>query len=252
MIKSIHIVTHCYAKELPQFARHLRYQISSLMQFPQEGREIILTVCTTSDDKRTLAVVSGTGFPGPKILVRLLTMPPEKLFRRAIGRNLAVQGFDADLVWFTDVDHFFRDQWANSLCDQLEGRAGWVSGQATMAFPGTIKIHRDHAECDAMVSEVCDRIPLDQPVPMPDPLMFVDKHYARAIGGVQIARGSMVRETGYLDGTKWMEPVSPLKPFPSFRDDIGFRKHCQKRGPILKLNEIRGLYRLRHVEITYR
>jgi len=198
-------------------------------------------VCCSPTDWKTMLVLDWYGdFRCSK--VRLFPLSVAKLGRRCIGRNLAALSTDADLVWFTDCDHVFGD----GCLDALVGMP-WPSHfgtPASMVFPQTIQIHRDHATGDQAADKVKKANLHDI-----DPAEFVVKHYSVAIGGVQIVTGDFARKHGYLDGNlKWQRPAE--KPFGDFRDDIAYRKHCQRFGPIVPI-ELPGLYRIRHSTTSY-
>lgn len=88
---------------------------------------------------------------------------------------------------------------------------------------------------------------------------FELKTYSQAIGGVQIVDGDFARKHGYLNNRKkYQTPVSPDKPFPSFKDDVAFRSFA--KSEMVKIPGAGGrlpaifppnLFRLRHGQTSY-
>lgn len=246
---SIRIVTHCYAATLPQYAVFLRAQLSSLVLFPT-ATQATIAVCCCPADARTLSVLSDFRSIFKERLEEI-HMPPEKLFRRAIGRNLAVFDCKDDIVWFTDVDHYFGSGCLDSLQTAWESIKFYDAPKKSVIagmWPKLLQIHKTHEMGDAFVkAHLNDRglLPID-------PSDFKETHYRSAIGGVQIVDGDYARTYGYLRNQKrWLRPVSPEKPFPSFTDDVKFRKHAEGVAPARQI-EMVGLYRLRHTKTTYK
>lgn len=238
----IEIVSHCYAVELPHYAAALNYQLSSLVLHNRTGSEhkAIATVCFDSDDERTHRIVNHF-IVREKLYINLLYLDVEELGRRCIGRNGAAKWSHADIVWFSDVDQVYRDGCLDKLAEMP-----WPDG-ASMIYPRTIKIHRDHATGDVATGLVGD----EPRVLDVDPAEFIDKSYRTAIGGVQIVRGDFAREHGYLDGdADWQRPREDGKPFGDFRDDLAYRRFCKRHGEIVGV-DLPGMFRIRHTRTTY-
>lgn len=236
-MKTIRIVTHCYAEKLPQYGIFLRYHLRSLAAIKDVDVRVTV-VCCPDDYQATWAlnwfVQKHRLFP-----LQRVHLPRERLFRRAIGRNLAALGSDEDLVWFCDVDYVF----SSSCLAMLFGVWESLDPKPAMVYPGTIKIHNTHALGDALVRDFDG---IDTTI---DPTDFKDHRFNRAIGGVQIIDGQIAK-LGYLNATKWQKPVDPSIPFPEFRDDIAYRNWAKAiRG--IKRIEFDGVYRLRHSAKTY-
>jgi hypothetical protein len=241
-MKTVEIVSHCYSVKLPHYSACLTYQLSGFLLHPPKSCRVLPTICTTFDDERTLRVLN---FFRDKMCLRTILMKPEEIGRRSIGRNQAARGSDADLVWFADVDQVFHGE----CLDDLIGME-WPSQdgrRASMVFPRQIKISRDHATGDAATRGV-----LGEPAVVDiDPSEFVDKTYNVAIGGVQIVQGDDARQYGYLNrDARYQQPRTDGLPFKEFKDDLQFRKVCNRRGPIVGI-ELPGLYRIRHLETTH-
>ena len=241
----IEMVVHCYAKKLPHFASMLCYQLSSLILDPPHT-DVMVTVCTTPDDQKTLKVIDWFGClflsrpPQFRPQVRALLLDLPQLGRRAIGRNMAAKTSYADIVWFADVDQVYRDGILDRLNEMI-----WPKGVA-MVFPRTILISASHA-----IGKIqTDRLANGPELIDIDPTEFIPKTYFRAIGGVQIVRGDTARKIGYLDEHKKYQVPCSGGPFTDFRDDIGYRKACHVLGSITAI-DLPGMYRLRHMETTH-
>jgi len=246
----IELVTHCLATENPNFAGALALQISSLLLDQPKHCDVQITVCMNEEDVNTVRVVRHFAkLQHNGLRIKALNMPIDELGRRCIGRNHAALYTNADIVWFTDVDHCFYDgildrlvslEWPVSKVPD-EGRGVPVS----MMFPGEIMISKNWDIGDEETKGLA-AVPELKPL---DAGNFVTKGYNRAIGGVQIVRGKFARAHGYLNGNDdWQTPVK--KPFGSFRDDIAYRDFCSKHGPIVKV-DLPGVYRLRHGKTSY-
>jgi len=110
---SIRIVTHCYARELPQYARFLQCQLSSFVLYPPNV-PIKIHVFLTPEDARTHRVIDWFCDYTP-LSLSLTYLPAGQLWRRSIGRNIAAKQAEEELVWFTDVDHLFGDGCLDAL-----------------------------------------------------------------------------------------------------------------------------------------
>jgi len=238
MLVSIHTVVHCYAAELPQFATFLRYQLSSLVLHPPRVDHLI-EIRYSSDDELTSDVANEfVSYFGDQIKLSPM-QPPERLFRRAIGRNEAALSSYADLVWFSDCDYLFGLGCLDGLWKAWTELDEFVS----MLFPNQILTMKSHKMGDDLAEKNLGRVvsaPID---------LFKPQSVYRAFGGLQIVPGSLARKYGYLNGSRrYQKPLA--KPFANFHDDVAFRKSCLQHGPILPVS-IPNLYRLRHTKSTY-
>lgn len=240
----IDIVTHCYATQLPQYAVFLHYQLSSLV-LHRPDVPVKISVCySPEDDVRTVKVLAWflTHTKPADLCLRMVPLDREEMSRRAIGRNRAVDNCQADLVWFTDVDHVFGPGCLDTLWKDYQA----LSYEPAMLYPPDVLIHKDHATGDALIEDV----PLDGLRDV-DPNDFIPKHYTRAIGGVQIVSRKFIEQFGYLKHfRRWQRPTESGEPFADFRDDVIFRRQCRNHGGIQKI-QLPNLYRLRHSRTTY-
>lgn len=232
---SVLIVTHCYAKRLPQYAAMLRAQLWSLETFKPKIPVIIDVHYTHGDVEVEKVLVDYLGY---SCVNRIVWMAP-RMTRRSIGRNQSALYSHGDIVWFTDVDYLFGPGCLDSLAEQ------WEQLETTpgIAFPQIVKAHKDHATGDAIVKEItagCVIALHEQD--------FTPTHYRKAIGGIQIVSGADARKYGYLAGNKKWQTPRDCEPFSKHcRDDRIFRGECLKRGPSVAL-DIPNVYRLRHSE----
>ena len=239
---SIELVTHCWAEHYPLFAGALCHQLSSLIINKPKEVDVQITVCFTLPDNPTMDVLKY--FDKLKnIKTKYLFLNKDSLGRRSIGRNTCAIYSEADIVWFTDVDHVFGPECLDSLCAYY---TKWPE-DVIMVYPKSVKIHKDWETGDkALRSALNDIRVIDI-----DKDDFVNKGYRKAIGGVQIVRGDFARKFGYLNGNeKWQTPRTDGLPFNDFRDDIAYRNLSKAHGKIKQI-ELPGLYRLRHTETTY-
>lgn len=232
-----HFIAHCYAAELTHYADLLVYFLSGFALHPSKDHEVKATVLTAPNDRRTIDRFSLTRSK----VADLVLMEPRLLGKRCIGRNRVAMFSDADFVVFTDIDHVW---WSESLGAIAEAK--WEN--ASMIFPRTINISKDHSTGDRAAARVLPGSLSDIRVKE-----FTTKIYNRAIGGVQIVQGGFAREHGYLDGTPWQVPLSmsaEQQPFCSFRDDVAYRQFCLQHGPI-KCVDLPGIFRIRHSRTSY-
>ena len=237
---SVHIITHCYAVKLPQYAAFLRYQLSSLVLYPPSV-PVKITVCYSVADHRVVSVLGRFLEEASELKLYCHAMPEPELFRRCIGRNAVGRKSDADAVWFTDVDYLFRYDCLDRLMDVCHE----TDDSVTLLYPRTVQVQREHHLGDELVAGAARAGQLLLDV---DPSQFVPKRERKAIGGIQIARGSFVRQHGYLSGHRLQAPAD--RPFESFADDVAFRADCAKHGEVRGM-ELPGLFRLRHTRTSY-
>lgn len=241
---SIHIITHAYSVQLPQYAVFLRAQLSSLILYsgPVDKR---ITVCHLPEDEAVVKVLDSFQAEMGERLIRLPLCYGD-LTRRSIGRNRAALASQGDLVWFADADYFFGPNCLWSL--DYVWRHYSPSTRPRLLFPDGVRIHATHQLGD----EFWQKHQEANYVIQPDFAEFVWKSYYRAIGGIQIANGDDARQFGYLnDQPHWQVPnPEGTKPFCTV-DDTKYRRAISRRGPIERIS-IPSLYRLRHSRVSYR
>lgn len=234
---SIRIVTHCYAKELPQYAVFLRSQLSSIATYKCKV-SIHFTVVCSCIDYRTEKVVCD--FFDDISLLSIYHVENCHLFKRAIARNVIALGCEQDLIWFTDADYFFGKDCLNSLWDAYQN----VPDDVVLIWPDSSFIHLNHEIGDVFWRSNSEAIGCIYPNLNSD---FKLIRYDKAIGGLQIVPRKYANKYGYLDKTKWTAHEENVVEFRNTMEDIKFRKACIDRGPDMSVT-LKNLYRLRHTQ----
>ena len=235
--KSVLIVSHCWCPAgTDLYAQHLKWQIASMFHNPPPVPTRLLICRTFPNDDRLTDDMIGLFCNIPTeprwpdtLKISILELPREELFRRAIGRNCAALGCTESIVWFCDLDYCFGSRCLEALADQ-------VGPDDELCWPEEVLVNVDHATGDKMVWDNRDVM-----LPRIDPSLFVPLKRDRAIGGLQICGGNVARQRGYLDGTKWVEPVDVSKGFHQTDEDPKFRRG-RKARPI----QLPNLYWIRH------
>jgi len=236
-MKTIEIVTHCWAGRYAHYAYALTYQLSSLVLHPSRNL-FQVTVCCCDEDNLVSDVLD---FFWDKLRLNVHDVELPQLGRRSIGRNEAALNTSADIVWFTDCDHVFGEGCLNDLA-----KMNWPEW-APMIFPKTIQIHKDWNTGDRTLSKAVNPVLVDV-----DPSEFTPKKYNRAIGGVQIVCGDYCREHGYLaDSDRWQKPYMGARGFDSCKCDRAFRRAIEDHGGSIIPIELPNLFRLRHTQTTH-
>lgn len=243
---SVRIVTHCYARTLPQFAEHLKFQLSSLLLYPPECK-VQVSVCASPHDRDTLEVIKFFQKPEFGSFIKPVLMEEASLFRRSIGRNIEGITAQEELVWFTDVDHVFGKGCIDEVFQGFVEMKSKIP-DLLMIYPRQINIQNEHHLGDTLVKKTKDQGNYLVDI---DSSEFSPKGYNRAIGGVQITDGNFCRNYGYLNHSKrYQAPRTDGKPFRDFRDDIAFRNFVAMHGKVKSIS-VNGLYRIRHTLTTY-
>lgn len=225
---SIEVVSHCW-----KYAHLLNYQLSSLVKFPPNECSVVMTVYYSRKDENTSALLDYFGaIQVPNVTWNWCELPPNKLFRRAIGRNDAAKKSTADWVWFTDCDLMFREGCLDALNQQLQGR------KDALVFPRQERITALLAEEDPMLAFDKSNI---QPADI-DSSQFSISERGRATGPLQIAHGDVVRVVGYCEALTYYQ--RPSEKWCKAYEDRAFRWLLRSQGVPL---EIPSVYRIRHV-----
>lgn len=253
-MKSIEIVTHCYAGKLPLYAQHLRFQLASLIHHPPKAKVThSLLWAGPERDPATLAVVEDMCFfpslraESPVHFVHRM-VSRETLFRRAIWRHERTQNTHCDILWLADADMAFGLGAIDAVCEQ-------VQDDGKLYFPRKSLMSIDHATGEQTLKSAEGIM-----WPQIDPTQFKSQRNYFAIGGIQILGKETAKRVGYLgfkEGEpgynwrhkKWSQPVDPEKPFAEFRDDTAWRRHhfnmADGQQRQVKI-DVPNLYRLRH------
>ncbi len=223
----LEIVSHCW-----NYARLLTYQLSSLVLFPVRNVQTTMTVFFCPEDGRTSRVLDYFGTQRVSgVQWQWWPLERSQLLNRAIGRNLAALQSIADWIWFADADMCFRQDCLGQLAIAVAGT------DVPLIYPRTVQINRTHALGDSHI-EAASGNPRILDV---QPDQFVATHYSRAIGGVQICRGEVMRSVGYCnDRPNCQQPRTVWR---RCVEDVAFRRSLRTSGlPV----DVSGVYRIRH------
>jgi len=233
----IEIVSHCYARKFPHYAKALIHQWNSLQVFKPTECDIVATVVTSKDDQITRNAIFDFEWDHWRQR-KVIFLPEHQIGRRSIGRNKAALETKADIVWFADIDMMFGEDCLGQLA-----RTPWPD-VATMVYPDQLLISRTHRMGDMHLNSAVPNV-----WPEFSPVDFVLHRYTRAIGGVQIVMGDFAHRHGYLrDNEKFQRPAK--KPFGDFRDDIAYRSFCKSLGRVRPI-QLPNLFRIRHSTCSY-
>jgi len=225
----IEVVTHCW-----NYSHLLKYQLSSLVNFPPLRANITVTVFYSKEDQETCALLDCFAeISVPNISWNWIELPKHSLFRRAIGRNFAALNTKADWVWFTDCDLLFRNQCIDKLAEALQERRDFL-------------IYPREEYCTELLAENDSALNRDQD---DSPLIDIDETRFEsfvpdcATGPLQIAHGDVVRACGYCNALPYYQ--KPSSRWCKAYEDKAFRWLLGTEGvPV----EIPGVYRIRHRE----
>lgn len=224
----VELVTHCF-----RYSRLLRYHLSSLALWPPLELDLRVTVFFAVEDEATSAVLA---WFGAKSVARVewnwQPLPVLELCRRSIGRNRAALATEADWVWFCDVDYWFGDACWTALAKMNPPRKPLI-------FPREVQMHAWRSLGDACIAATNPEpglvaAPRDE---------FRPQRMRRAIGGIQIARGDVCRERGYLKDRPCWQHSSAHPQFQRCREDRIFRHDLKTSGQGINLPEV---FRIRH------
>ena len=223
----LQLVTHCW-----NYGRLLTYQLSSFVLYPPKKLSLTVTTFYNEEDERTCEVLD---YFGQQEIANVTwdwwKVEKGKLFRRAIGRNMVALSNQADWVWFTDCDQVFHQGCLDALPNQLD------HCDSDLVFPEYVSVSKHHDKRSSIFDD------LEQKACLLDiaPEDFSPQRHTRAIGALQIVRGSVLRETGYCkDIPKYMKPP---KRWSKTYEDVSFRKTLGTDGTPIDLP---GLFRIEH------
>ena len=227
---NLEIVSHCW-----RYGHYLTYQLSSLVNHRTEKFDITMTVFHNEDDEKVTPVLDYFGrMEVPGVTWNWQPLSKEKLFRRAIGRNLAAKNTGADWIWFTDADILFQQDCLDTLADLLQGR------DDRLVHP-RIALGTDLLEEDDPILEkgragpnLLD-IPLDRFTPYGGPR-------EKATGPHQITHADIARACGYCDSIKHYQ--TPAERWMKTYEDRAFRWLIGSHGTPL---DISNVCQIRHI-----
>ncbi|MBU2925413.1 glycosyltransferase family 2 protein [Colwellia sp. 1_MG-2023] len=223
----LEIVSHCWG-----YSNMLAYQLSSFINYPPKKCALTVTVFYAKEDTKCQAVLDF--FSQKKVenvTWNFQALPKEKLFRRAIGRNMVARSTDADWLWFTDCDIIFHENCLDSLAEQLQGK------KEALYYPRQECTTEMLAQDDPMLRK--DSEP--QLVNI-DTAGFSLHSRDKAKGAFQIVHGDVARAIGYCDGLSIYQTLS--EHWCKCYEDREFRWLLGSEGVPL---EVDGVYQIRHV-----
>jgi hypothetical protein len=223
----LEIVSHCW-----QYSLLLTYQLSSLVLHPPTRLNVRMTVFHSAEDEATVRVLRFFEGQAPaRVTWNWWPLERPRLFRRAIGRNLAALGTRADWIWFTDCDQVFHRGALDILAAALPGQSG------PLVYPRQVG-------CSALL-ESDD--PLFQALSAQPALVDIDVTrfspvtHTRAVGALQIVRGDVARALGYCNQIPFYQ--EPVGHWQKCYEDRTFRWLLGTQGDPI---EIPGLFRVEH------
>lgn len=223
----LEIVSHCW-----QYSNMLTYQLSSFVNNPPKDLELTVTVFYCEEDvdtQETLGFFSSQ--KAENVTWNWQPLSREKLFRRAIGRNMAALCTKADWVWYTDCDIIFHQNCLDSLAHSLQGKQG------AMYYPRQERTTPMLKESDPMLRK--GRKPQLVDIEASE---FTLHSRDKAKGAFQIVHGDIARAIGYCDEMRAFQ--TEVKHWSKTYEDTAFRWLLDTRGvPI----DVEGVYQIRHV-----
>ncbi len=227
----LEIVAHCW-----RYAHMLRFQLASLVVHAPSDVDVTYTLyrAPAADDPDTEALLREYTARAPSNLTwNVRELVPERLLRRAIGRNEAALGTAADRVWFTDCDVMFGAGCLDSL--------GAVMRRSSAAL-----LYPAHERVSAL-------LPSDHPLlgPRPDDgpealatlddALFERRALSKATGPHQIVHGDVARAAGYCPRIgPYQRPAARWR---KTYEDTAFRRLIGTEG---ESAPIESVYRVRH------
>jgi hypothetical protein len=231
-VTSVELVSHCFSGHNGQYAKLLRYQLSSLLLNPPTRVKVTASIVVANDDDPVWEVFAWFHRQPqhPHVELRPRAALREDVLMRPIMRNEWAKYSAADVVWFTDCDYTWGPGCLDSLADlPLEQRA--------IFYPRSTLFNHDHATGDRYLAAAGDGLYSI------DPADFTPKAERKAIGGIQIVPGWVARELGYVPHIKrYQQPAAGAATMIGFGADRAYRNQFGRCVPV----EIPGLYRIRH------
>ncbi len=224
---SLEIVSHCW-----NYSRLLTYQLSSFVLFPPTKVDVTMTVFHALEDEHTVQTLAYfKDFKVDRVTWNWRPTQKELLFRRSIGRNMAALECKTDWVWFADCDQMFRDGCIDSLADLLPNQT------APLVYPRQVNCS-DLIDLDDPLLKSVEDGPSIVDI---DPSAFHPREWSKAIGGIQIVPGDILRKVGYCNGyPRYLRPANRMT---KCREDRIFRRLLGTDGVPL---DIPGVYRINH------
>ena len=234
-MSTIEIISHCWNGPLSIYAPLLRAQGRSFIDFSDHVCDVVWSVCYHESDKLVVGVLDSLedDLLYRNVRINRVPLPFDLLFQRAIGRNKVALESTADCVWFCDCDYLFA---ACCLDDAIVCSRAYPN---SILYPSTTKA-TSHEEGDALIKKMEENL---SPLERSDMELFYSRPEEKAIGGIRIVKGNLARSRGYLNGTKWVQPVKDTaKGFRVTRCDVKYRSFIGSCVPVY----LRWPFRIRH------
>jgi hypothetical protein len=223
----IEIVSHCW-----KYAHLQAYQLSSLVLHPPRHCDVQLTVFYSPEDHATADLLEFFGSQTPEnVTWKWWPLEKQRLFRRAIGRNLAALATTADWIWFTDCDQLFHAGCLDALQAELQGR------QDLLCYPTTVNCSRLLEDDDRLLTS--SQRPAIVEI---DSAQFEPQVHPRAIGALQILHGDVARRVGYCNAIRFYQ--QPVERWHKCYEDRALRWLLGTPGTPLN---VPGIYRIEHL-----
>jgi hypothetical protein len=224
---SLEIVSHCW-----RYSHMLAYQLSSLVLHPPKQLDVTMTVFHGEEDADTVALLSYFGaLQVPGVTWNWQVLDKGRLFRRAIGRNLAARATACDWAWFTDCDVVFHAGCLDGLAAALQGR------RDALVFPRQERVSELLDPSDPMLHAARGTPRLVDI----DVTRFSPIERGRATGPLQVTHGDIARACGYCESLRFYQ--QPSRTWAKAHEDRAFRWLLRTHGEPL---DVPGVYRIRH------
>lgn len=224
----IEIVSHCW-----QYAHFLIYQLSSIVNYPPTKVDLTVTIFYCEEDIKTKNALNFfQEYKIPNVIWNWQHLPKERLFRRAIGRNIAAKNTSSDWIWFTDCDTIFYAGCLDGLADQLQNR------NDILVYPKYEKTTDLLAEDDPILLEASKELQIMDV----DVTKFTVHQLSRATGPFQITHGEIARQCGYCQNIKYYQ--KPAKSWCKAYEDKAYRWLLKTDGVAINIDNV---FRIRHV-----
>ena len=225
---TVEVVSHCW-----QYSHFLAYQLSSLVTFPPQSVDVIMTVFYCPEDEGTQRLLEYFEQQAPPgVTWNWWPLDRHELFRRGIGRSRAALATRADWVWFTDCDLMFREDCFQRLGEQLQCR------RDALLFPREERVTELLTDDNPMLS-AGNGAPAILDI---GDVGFIPHYPSRATGPLQIAHGDVCRAVGYCRRIGLYQ--QPVESFAKCHEDRAFRWLIRSQGAAI---DVPGVYRIRHV-----
>jgi Glycosyl transferase family 2 len=224
--RTLEIVSHCW-----KYSRLLSYQLSSLVLRPPKKVAVTMTVFYAPTDKETHSVLKYfQSHSVANVRWHWKQLEECRLFRRAIGRNIAALATQSDWIWFCDCDQVFGAGCLDGLADEL------ARAPTDFVYPQCVLFSPKQFAKGTLLSKAA--------APQVRELNasgFRPVQFNRAVGGLQILRGAIARRIGYCrHSRRFMRPADRwMRTF----DDVEFRRVVGREGSPISVPQ---LYRIEH------